>query len=175
MDLRGLISVEEYATSRGLDSNAIEDAIQTGVLNGAQIEGVWYVQPPYQGASGKDGNKPSGLLKDAATDPSWGAIYEGNSIKEQGPPPAMADSTSGAKPTWWGPDNLPAQIAFVAGLLSILLFEFWVCQLTAVMVGAIGLSEHRDLPERGGKGAAIAGIVLGLVYLVVAGRRILLW
>ena len=43
------------------------------------------------------------------------------------------------------------------------------------MVGAIGLSEHRDLPERGGKGAAIAGIVLGLVYLVVAGRRILLW
>ena len=41
-----MISVAEYAAIRGMLESAVHSRIRSGILTGAEIEGVWYVLPP---------------------------------------------------------------------------------------------------------------------------------
>jgi hypothetical protein len=67
-------------------------------------------------------------------------------------------------------NNYWATIAFVCGLLGLVPFfiGFALC-LVAVVCGIFGISRASDLPDGRGRGFAIAGLVLGLVFLVPAG------
>ena len=71
--------------------------------------------------------------------------------------------------------NGPAVTALVLGILGLLLafIPFLgvilgiLLGLVAVIFGAVGLGRSKD-PYRGGKGMAIAGIVLGVLAIIVA-------
>ena len=76
--------------------------------------------------------------------------------------------------TFFGPNNPAALLSFSLGLFSIFLFEFFVVQIGALVCGGIGYARANAEDKTGGRGAAIAGLVLSLIYLVVAFRSVLL-
>jgi hypothetical protein len=61
--------------------------------------------------------------------------------------------------------------AMVLGIVAVVIPCFWVLQVPgvlAVIFGAISLSQFKRSPERyTGRGMAIAGLVLGLVSIVI--------
>lgn len=55
----------------------------------------------------------------------------------------------------------------VLGIIAIPLCFFVVPSLLAVVFGGIGLNRANSNPEVGGRGKAIAGLVLGLIGLAL--------
>ena len=70
--------------------------------------------------------------------------------------------------TTWGPDNLAANVVFVSGILGIFFFEFLMPQVVAIVTGLAGLVMYIEERKRGGRGAATAGFILGIIYIIVA-------
>lgn len=68
------------------------------------------------------------------------------------------------------PSNHMATVGFICGLLG--LFPFWVgfilC-IVAIVCSGFGLQHSGRLPGQRGRGLAIAGLVLGIVFIVPAG------
>jgi hypothetical protein len=66
--------------------------------------------------------------------------------------------------------NSLAVASFVCGILGLV--PFWVgfilC-VAAIVMGAFGIQQANRLPDQRGKGLAIAGLVLGIVFIVPAG------
>lgn len=58
-----------------------------------------------------------------------------------------------------------AILSFVAGLLSIFLWEFFIFQIAALVLGIIGITRT---DENNGRWMAITGTVLGAVFLLVS-------
>lgn len=66
--------------------------------------------------------------------------------------------------------NHMATIGFICGLLG--LFPFWIGFLlciTAIVCSGFGLQHAGRLPGQRGRGLAIAGLVLGIVFIIPAG------
>jgi len=67
------------------------------------------------------------------------------------------------------PQNQMATIGFVCGLLG--LFPFWigfVLCIVAIVCSGFGMQHANRLPGQRGKGLAIAGLILGIVFIVPA-------
>jgi hypothetical protein len=91
------------------------------------------------------------------------------------PPPVMMGYPMPQQVGYYPPQvgdrsNSLAVASFVCGLLGLV--PFWVgfvlC-IAAIIMGAFGLQQANRLPDRRGKGLAIAGLVLGIVFIVPAG------
>ncbi len=68
------------------------------------------------------------------------------------------------------PSNHVATIGFICGLLG--LFPFWIGFLlciVAIVCSGFGLQHAARLPGQRGRGLAIAGLVLGIVFIIPAG------
>ena len=87
-----------------------------------------------------------------------------------GPPPGYMPYTYG-QPYGQAPRRNGLGIAsMVLGICAIVIPCFWVLQVPgvlAIIFSAIALSQHRKNPQYTGRGMAIAGLVLGLVSLVI--------
>jgi hypothetical protein len=68
------------------------------------------------------------------------------------------------------PQNTMATIGFICGLLGLVPFwiGFLLC-ITAIVCSGFGLQHSNRLPGQRGRGLAIAGLVLGIVFIVPAG------
>jgi hypothetical protein len=68
--------------------------------------------------------------------------------------------------------NTKATLALVLGILAIFFSWLTILDLVlivpAIVLGALGRSEAKRYPERGGKGAATSGLICGLVAIVLA-------
>lgn len=66
--------------------------------------------------------------------------------------------------------NGVAVAALVLGVLSAVLVYSFFIQVAAIITGVVGLSKAKGLASRGvektGKGMAIAGVVLGVLFLL---------
>jgi hypothetical protein len=67
-------------------------------------------------------------------------------------------------------DNQVATVSFVCGLLGLtpLWIGFILC-IVAIVCGVYGMVQADRLPGHPGKGLAIAGFVLGLLFILPAG------
>ena len=86
------------------------------------------------------------------------------------PPPQPSDPWPAPQQPGWpapapGPDPL-AIVALVLGILALPFFWLFLVGIAAIVFGAVALSRI-GRTRRGGKGLAIAGIVLGAVSLVL--------
>jgi len=89
------------------------------------------------------------------------------------PPPAPAPVRSNAK---LPPTGL-ATASFVCGGIAVLFGMFCpmpIPGLLAVIFGLIALSQYREMPDRPGRGFAVAGIVMGAINLAIIVLLILL-
>ena len=68
--------------------------------------------------------------------------------------------------------NTKATVALVLGILAIFFSWLTILDLVlivpAIVLGALGRSEAKRYPERGGKGAATSGLICGLIALALA-------
>ncbi len=75
-------------------------------------------------------------------------------------------------------ENKVANWALGFGIASAVFFEFLIPNLVAIVLGSIGLNKASELARQGalktGKGKSMAGLVLGIIYVLVLiiGRRI---
>lgn len=75
-------------------------------------------------------------------------------------------------------ENQVANWALGFGIASAVFFEFLIPNLVAIVLGSIGLNKASELARQGaaktGKGKSMAGLVLGIIYVLVLiiGRRI---
>jgi hypothetical protein len=87
------------------------------------------------------------------------------------PPPAPSSASSAAPitPLRAPPSNSKLAIwSMVTGILSLLCCCGWyVLAPVAIVLGAVALSQLKRQPELTGRGFAIAGIVLGVLALIV--------
>jgi Domain of unknown function (DUF4190) len=89
------------------------------------------------------------------------------------PPPPLAAYPAPYYPPMAGYYDRPnhvATIGFICGLLG--LFPFWIGFLlciAAIVCSSFGLQQAAQLPGQRGRGLAIAGLVLGIVFIVPAG------
>jgi hypothetical protein len=102
-------------------------------------------------------------------DPRAGSSYGPNVPP---PPPMMPYAAHYYAAPVTRPDapNHMATIGFICGLLG--LFPFWIGFLlciTAIVCSGFGLQHAGRLPGQRGRGLAIAGLVLGIVFIVPAG------
>ena len=68
------------------------------------------------------------------------------------------------------PQNHVAVVSFVCGLLGLVpLWLGFVLCIVAIVCGIVGIQQSVSLPGERGKGLAIAGLVLGLVFIIPAG------
>jgi hypothetical protein len=68
------------------------------------------------------------------------------------------------------PQNEVAVVSFVCGLLGLVpLWLGFVLCVVAIVCGIVGIQQSASLPGERGKGLAIAGLVLGLVFILPAG------
>jgi hypothetical protein len=66
-------------------------------------------------------------------------------------------------------NNSLALAAFICGVLGLV--PFWigfVLCILAIVLGSFAIQHANRLPDRRGKGLAIAGLVLGIVFLLPA-------
>lgn len=60
--------------------------------------------------------------------------------------------------------------ALVTGLVAVIFFEFFIPSIAAIILGALGMNRATVLANnkvlKTGKGNSIAGLVLGIVYLL---------
>lgn len=72
--------------------------------------------------------------------------------------------------------NKFAILALIAGIVAVFFFEFFVPSFLAVILGGLGLNRADELQsekvQKSGKGMSIAGLVLGVVYLLVGYLRL---
>jgi hypothetical protein len=66
--------------------------------------------------------------------------------------------------------NSFAKPALIAGIVAVFLFEFFIPSIAAIILGALGMNRATVLENqkvlKTGKRSAIAGLVLGLLYLL---------
>jgi hypothetical protein len=87
-------------------------------------------------------------------------IPEFSAILPAPPPPITYHAAPGAPPA-----NSKATWALVTGILSIL-----CCQVFApvsIVLGAMALSQIKQNPHQGGRGMAVAGIIMGCVSILL--------
>ena len=85
------------------------------------------------------------------------------------PPPPVAPPGYGPVPSPGFPQQTPsnglATASLVLGIIAIPLCFLMIPSILAVVFGGIGISRVKQNPAVGGRGKAIAGLVLGLVAL----------
>jgi uncharacterized membrane protein YidH (DUF202 family) len=59
-----------------------------------------------------------------------------------------------------------AVASMVLGIVGIPMFCVWIPSILAVIFGGVALGQLKRNPTQGGRGMAIAGLVLGLVVFV---------
>jgi hypothetical protein len=81
------------------------------------------------------------------------------------PAPPLPPSHPGAPPTPAGTNQM-AVWSMVTGIFSLLCCQFYV-GVVSIILGAVALSQLKQNPQQGGRGFAIAGIVLGAVAVLM--------
>lgn len=113
-------------------------------------------QPGYPPPPGQQSGYPGGYQ-----------AYSGYGANPGYPPPPPGYGYGTAKT-----GNTKATVAMVLGILSIVfcwlsLFDLLLI-VPAIVLGALGRGDSKRYPERGGRGPATAGLVCGLVAIVLA-------
>jgi MFS family permease len=85
----------------------------------------------------------------------------------QAPPAGYTPQSPGSSQRT-GPTNTKAVLAFVFGLLGIILIPF-IGSIIAVVFGHMARQELRDRPEETGDGLALAGLIMGWIMLAIIG------
>ena len=63
--------------------------------------------------------------------------------------------------------NVPALLAYYFGVFGLIPLLGAPLSFAAIILGFLGLKKHKEHPETKGKGHAIAGVVLGIVEVVL--------
>lgn len=121
-----------------------------------------YGQPPYRQPYG--GHQPYGGQPPYGGYPPAPGGYGGYTPHPPPPPgyPAYGQVHTG---------NGKATTAMVLGILSVLFFWLTVIDLAlaipAIVLGALAIRDAKRFPERAGRGKAMAGLICGIVALVL--------
>ena len=67
-------------------------------------------------------------------------------------------------------NNKFATAALVVGIVAAIFYELFIPSIAAIVLGSLGMNQATVLQNEGvrktGKGKSVAGLVLGLVYLL---------
>ena len=160
--LEGLVPVADYAQQTGLDEATIIQSIASGVLTGANISGQWHVVPPY--AQADDRSAARGSTQQSTVISTTSPKIAAAPVPEL-PPQKTATEIAYSKHLDESTGNVAAWVSLVSGLVSIVFYEFFIPQIFALVSGALALSELRRDDKR--RRIAIAGVVLGVIYVIL--------
>jgi hypothetical protein len=80
-------------------------------------------------------------------------------------------TAAGSATQYYQPNNLSGRksngMAVAAMVLGIVSFIVWICCIPAVILGIVSLNQIKNNPEIEGKGMAMAGLICGVIVLVL--------